>query len=103
MRYLATFLLLVPLIAQEPAKPPDQTAATPAPAAPPAPPGENWFKGSFEAGYRWIPDIDGNFNAYRSVVNLGEGLKLFDADFTLRDPSKRFFDRADIRATGWGG
>ena len=37
------------------------------------------------------------------MVNLGEGPKLLDADFTLLNPSKRFFDRADVHATSWGG
>jgi hypothetical protein len=94
MKLLAIPLLLLPLYAQEPA---------PAAATPDAAPVENWFEGSIEVGYRWIPNITGDFNAYRSVVNLGQGPKLLDADFTLRDPSKRFFDRADIHATGWGG
>lgn len=84
--------------AQEPAKPADQPAA---PAAAPA--GESWFKGSLNLGYRWIPNIDGSRNTYRSVVNLGEGLRLLDADFTLLDPKKRLFDRADVHASSWGG
>ena len=117
LRFLGTLLLLVPLCAQEPAKPATE-AAKPAeqekpaeaakPAEPPAPAPEaasteGWIRGSLEIGYRWIPNIDGNFNAYRSVVNLGEGPKLFDADFTLRDPARRLFDRADVKATSWGG
>src|SRR5277367_2457752 len=94
MRLLAAFLLLLPLVGQEPAPP-----------APPAPdsPADNWLQGSIEVGYRWIPSIDGNFNTYRSVVNLGEGPKLLDADFTLLNPSKLLFDRADVHATSWGG
>ncbi len=112
MRLLATLLLLVPTWAQEPAqdapKPaqePAKPAEQPAPAAatPAAPVGEGWLQGSLEVGYRWIPNIDGNFNAYRSVVNLGEGPKLLDADFSILNSSKRFFDRADVHATSWGG
>src|SRR5215469_7556458 len=123
MKLLASFVLLVPLMGQDAAKPADaaakpaEQAAQPAqeanrPAEPPAPAtaaapapavsGEGWLTGSFELGYRWIPNIDGNFNTYRSVVNLGEGPKLFDADFTLRDPAKRLFERADVHATSWG-
>jgi hypothetical protein len=105
MRLLAAFLLLIPLAAQEAAKPtPD--AAKPADQAAPPPPeasGDNWLEGSIEVGYRWIPSMDGNFNAYRSVINLGEGPKLLDADFTLLNPSKILFDRADVHATSWGG
>ena len=93
--------------ADQAAKPADQPApaapAAPAAAAQAAPTGEGWLTGSFEVGYRWIPNISGNLDAYRSVVNLGEGPKLLDADFTLRDPNKRVFDRADVHATSWGG
>jgi hypothetical protein len=119
MKTLATLVFLVPLCAQEPPKPatdaappaqdapkPAQEPAKPAEtaAAPPATPaGEGWLTGSIELGYRWIPNIDGNRNAYRSVVNLGEGPRLLDADFTLIDPNKRLFDRADVHATSWGG
>ena len=97
-RLLVCCLLAVPLAAQEASKP----AETPAPAVA-AVPGEGWLEGSVEVGYRWIPNIGGNPDAYRSVVNLGEGPKLLDADFTLRDPRRRFFDRADVHATSWGG
>jgi hypothetical protein len=83
----------------EPAKPADQAATPPEPAKPAA---EGWLEGSFEIGFRWIPNINGNYNAYRSVVNFGEGPRLIDADFTLRDPNKRIFDRADVQATLWG-
>src|SRR5579863_5902434 len=111
MRLLATFLMLVPLAAQQPATPvpqPAQPAAQPADSAPPAeaPPqtsGDNWLQGSLELGYRSIPNISGNFDAYRSVVDLGQGPKLLDADFTLLNPSKILFDRADVHATSWGG
>ncbi len=81
-----------------------QAPAAPAPATPPAPAAatDNWLQGSIQLGYRWIPNIDGSYDAYRSVINLGQGPKLMDADFTLLNPSKRFFDRADIHASSWG-
>ena len=102
MRLLATLLLVVPLLAQDAPKPAEQPAPPPAAVAP-APAGEGWLQGSMEVGYRWVPNIDGNFNAYRSVVNLGEGPKLLDADFSILNSSKRLFDRADVHATSWGG
>ena len=127
MKVLATLVMLIPLAAQEPAKPAQdpakpadqapasasaQDAAKPAdqtqpPAAAAAPAaattaGDNRLQGSLELGYRWVPNIGGNFDAYRSVVNLGAGPKLLDADFTLLNPSKRFFDRADAHASSWG-
>lgn len=128
MKILASLILLIPLwaqdaptpadsqspaaapaAAQDQSKPGPDAAAQPAPAAPapaaaPAPTAatDNWLQGSIQLGYRWIPNIDGSNAAYRSVVNLGEGPKLLDADFTLLNPSKRFFDRADIHASSWG-
>jgi hypothetical protein len=80
---------------------PQHAAAAPAPEQP-KPRGEDWFEGSIQLGYRWIPTIDGSSATYRSVVNLGQGPKLFNADVTLLDPSKRFFDRADFYASSWG-
>jgi len=103
MKLLAALVLLLPVYAQ------DKPAATsdPAPQKPaaeaPKPAGEEWLTGSIELGYRVIPNIDGSFNTYRSVVNLGEGPKLFNADFTLRDPKHRFFDHADVHASDFGG
>ena len=121
MRYLLALILIVPALAQQPAPPakPDAqlpAATTPAPAATaPAPaategktespvpaPAENWLAGSIDFGYRWVSDA-GNFQAYRSVVNLGEGPKLTGIDFTILDPKKRLFDRLDARAFGSGG
>ncbi len=77
-----------------------QTAAAPPPAQPAAT--DRWVQGSIQLGYRWIPNIDGSFGTYRSVINLGQGPKLLDADLTLLSPSKRFFDRADFHASSWG-
>ena len=77
MRLLAAFLLLIPLAAQEVAKPapdaekPALDAAKPAPdaakpadqaapaPAPPEPSGDNWLQGSIEVGYRFDPDVMG--------------------------------------------
>jgi len=86
-----------------PTAPAASAPAAPAPPAPPATPGENWLTGSIELGYRWIPNIDGSVNTYHSVVGLGEGPRLLDADFTLTNPTKILFDRADVHASSWGG
>lgn len=58
--------------------------------------------GNLEFGYRFIPNIGGSLNTYRSVVNLGEGPKLFGADATIINPSRRFFDRLDLHVTSIG-
>src|SRR5260370_22658954 len=95
------------LFAQDPPKPsPDQAQAAAAKdekAATPAPPAtEQNFTGSIEFGYRFIPNVNGSFNTYRSVVNLGEGPKLFGADATILNPNRRFFDRLDLHLTSIG-
>jgi hypothetical protein len=93
----------------DPAAAPAQTqTAAPAkaeekPADNPAPPIENWLTGGVDLGYRWLINQQGNFQEYRSVVNLGQGPKLLGLDFTIQDPKKRLFDRIDARASGWGG
>jgi hypothetical protein len=121
MRILPVFLLTLAVFAQQPAqqtKPVEQAA--PAAAAPateqaapaktedkaaasPAPSTESWINGSVDFGYRWVPDVRGNFAQYRSVVNLGEGPKLFGFDLTLQDPKKRLYDSLILRGMGFGG
>jgi hypothetical protein len=69
---------------------------------PPPPPETDWFSGYVDFGYRWVTGPGGNFQEYRSVVNLGDGPKLFGADFTIQDPKKRLFDVLTVRGIGWG-
>ena len=106
------------LFAQDPPKPaPDQppaaavkdekaapaAAAKDEKAAPAAQPAvEQNFSGSIEFGYRFIPNVSGSFNTYRSVVNLGEGPKLFGADATILNPKHGLFDRLDLHLTSIG-
>jgi hypothetical protein len=92
-----------PAKAEEQAKPADQSAPAKAEEKSPVPSGEQWFSGSFDAGYRWVTDIRGSIPTYRTIVNLGEGPKLTGLDFTITDPKHRVFDRLDARANGWGG
>ncbi len=89
MRSLLCFLIALPLLAQTPAQP-----------APPA--ADDWLTGTIDVGYRAITGVGGDFNTYRSVVNLGEGPKLFNADLTIRPANHRFADRIDIHASSWG-
>ena len=122
MRFLLALILACGAFAQQPpaaadqqtkpdekaaapadAKPADAKASDAKPAESPAPPTESWLTGNIDFGYRWLTDVKGNFQEYRSVVNLGEGPKLFGVDFTIQDPKKRLFDRLDARAYGWGG
>ncbi len=108
----ALFFLPLALFAQDkpaqdakPAAPPTEaTAAAPAAEAPsPVPSSEKWVTGYLEMGYRSQTGIGGSESTYRSIVNLGEGLKLSGTDFTILDPKKRLFERLRIRAYDWGG
>ncbi len=90
-------LLALPLFAQKPA------AHVPSPAPNPAPAAESALKVSIDLGYRWVTNISGSVDTYRSIVNLGSGPKFLAGDFTLTDPKKRLFDRLYVRASGWGG
>jgi hypothetical protein len=125
MRFLLALLLTVPAFAQTapvtdqppasgapaataPAAPTTETqAATAAPAQSsadnPAPTAAENFHGSIDFGYRWLTDVHGSMDEYRSVVNLGQGPKLFGLEFTLSDPNTHLFDVLNVRAYGWGG
>ena len=89
MRLPFALLLSIPLLAQEPS-------------ASPTPSSEQWLTGSIDFGYRFT-STGGSNGTYRSVVNLGDGPRLFGLDFTVIDPKKRLFDRLDVRAYNWGG
>ncbi len=109
MRMLLTVALFLPLAAQTPPEP-QKAADAPAVAAPdtktaasPVPSAEPDISGWIDFGYRFRSGVNGSLETYRSVVNLGEGPKLFGADFTLIDPHKRLFDTIHVRASGWGG
>jgi len=86
-------------------------AAAPTTGAPPAatadatspvPSSETVFSGWIDFGYTWRSDVAGNFDAYRSFVNLGSGPKLIGTEFSLTDPRHRLFDQIHVRAYDWG-
>jgi hypothetical protein len=111
MRTLLFIASLLPLAAQQ--TPPPAPAPAPAKAdakpdakaqpASPVPTTESWLTGSIDLGYTWRTDVEGSFNSYRDIVNLGSGPKLLGADFTLTDPKHRAFDQMHVRASDWGG
>jgi hypothetical protein len=107
-RLLSVAILMVPmarLFAQETASQdaPKPDATKTEPAASPVPTAESWLTGWIDLGYRWRSDVDGNFDAYRTFVDLGSGPKLLGAEFTLIDPKRRLFDKIRVRAYSWGG
>ena len=78
--------------------PPDPAAAKATAESPVPGAADRWLTGSIDLGYRWRTGPGGNENVYRSVVDLGAGPKLLDADLSILDPKRRWFDRITIRA-----
>ena len=120
MRYLLAVVMAVRLWAQQPeekkpeekkpepaaqaeAKPEAKAEAKAAESPAPTPPVDQNINGSLDLGYRWLSDVSGNFNSYRSIVNLGAGPQVTGWDFSMQDPKKKFFDRIDTQGLGWGG
>lgn len=113
MRLAIALLLWLPLLPAQVVQPEEQpkpeekkeapAAEQPAaePAAEAAPAVEPGMSAAVEVGYRFT-GMGGNFNVYRSVVDLGDGPKLFQADFAFTE-SNRLFDRLDVHANNWGG
>ncbi len=93
----------VPVVSDTSAAP-STSAAAPAPAAAESrPSGESWITGTVDIGYRWLATPGGSFETYRSVVNLGQGVRLTSLDLTILEPSRRWFDSMHVRGSGWGG
>lgn len=59
---------------------------------------------SLELGVRGL-SLDGNENKYRSDLNYGNGVRLFDSSFFLRkrEGSGGAFDEVLVNTSGWGG
>jgi hypothetical protein len=58
---------------------------------------------SFETGYRFINGIGGNRDTYRSIVDFGEGPRVFGLEFHTKAEAGPVYDRMDATAAGWGG
>lgn len=104
MRTWLAFLILCPLAAQE--TPPAaaeqaasaaQPAATPVAAAP-----ETTISGMIDVGYQWRSGVGGSLDTYRTVVNLGSGLKLMGLDVSFDSAVRRWFDHINVRGYNWG-
>jgi len=86
-RLLVLLAIAVPLAAQEL----------------PSPIQEQTVFGSIDLGYRWVSDLSGDRNTYRSVVDLNEGFRVRGLDFRVEEPSGGpLFDKLSIFADNWG-
>ncbi|MBX9601189.1 MAG: hypothetical protein K2X35_09295 [Bryobacteraceae bacterium] len=110
MRFsLAVWVLAASAIAQEPPKPADANPPRTKPqaakpdAAKPAAGADYTIDGEFDVRFRWLSDLKGNENVYRSVVNLGEGVRLFNGAVRYSAPDSKVLDQLNIFANGWGG
>ncbi|HEY1205506.1 MAG: hypothetical protein ABSH46_05700 [Bryobacteraceae bacterium] len=108
MRTILLLAFALPLLAQEPpaATPTPTPTPTPeaAPAATPAPaPADNWLTGTLDVGWRFTTGVAGDYDTYRSVVNLRSGPRLFGGNFTIQPAKNRWVDRIDVSVNSWGG
>lgn len=72
------------------------------PAADPAATKESPFTAEIEAGGRWISGVAGDFNTYRSVVNLQEGFRVNTVQMDYQKEGSRFADEMHFLANSWG-
>lgn len=80
----------------------EEGKAEESPAAEGAAAPEPALRGAVEVGYRFVGDIGGNSDVYRSVVNLGDGPRLLNMDLSM-SPSLKWIDDLAVRANNWGG
>ncbi len=92
MKAIAMGAALAAMLAVPVARGQDAAAAAPEPVT-----------GTVDLGYRWLSDLQGNNQMYRSIINLGQGPRLLGADLNFRDPSDRLFDTMTLSGLGWGG
>jgi hypothetical protein len=91
------FLVVLPLAAQQTAPAAQESPAAPLTATP-----EITVTGSLDLGYRWN-SVGGSLDTYRSVVDVGSGVRLLGLDLTIESAARKWFDRIDVRGSGWGG
>lgn len=67
--------------------------------------GAEQYRFNLDFGNRWISDLSGSRDLFRSHLNLGEGIKLFGGEIGFSMPRDRnfFMDRFEYRMHNWGG
>jgi hypothetical protein len=101
MKSWLAFLILCPLAAQDTTTP--AATAPAAPASPVAASSETTISGTVDAGYQWRSGVGGSLDTYRTVVNLGSGVRLMGLDLSFENAARRWFDHINVRASNWGG
>ena len=60
-------------------------------------------KGVIEVGARWVKEPLGDFQTYRSIINLGEGARLANLDLNITPAGLKLFDALRLSGSNWGG
>jgi len=63
---------------------------------------ERW-SGSADLRNRFVSDVGGIDGVYRSVVNRGQGPRLYNGDLRFVDPGGKKLDELNVSGSGWGG
>ncbi len=63
---------------------------------------ESAFGGHIDLGARWVTRA-GDFNTYRSLVNLSQGTRLTNAQLRLEPKDSKLLDSGLLTMTAWGG
>jgi hypothetical protein len=90
--------------AQQPAAsaPAAQQPAASTPATPPAKTGVIW-SGDVDLGFREMTGIGGDNQTYRTVVDLGDGVRIFDFNLNIESRTRKYFDKITLFGEGLGG
>jgi hypothetical protein len=63
---------------------------------------ESVFGGHVDIGARWVTRA-GDFNTYRSLVNLSQGARMTNAQLRLEPADSKLLDSGLLTLTAWGG
>ncbi len=64
--------------------------------------GESW-SGFADVRNRFVKEVGGDLQVYRSIVNLGEGPRLYEGELHFEDPGGRWADEMTLTGDALGG
>lgn len=104
MRIWLALLLPLTLLAQETAEKKEAKTEKKdeAAAESPQPQKEKPINGYIDVGARWVGQA-GDYSSYRSLVNLGQGMRLLGMDFSLEPTASKLVDSVRVQGYNWGG